>query len=92
VIVNDHAPNVETVGEAGLTFDGSNGVASLAAQLERVFDDPELVELYRGRARVRAERYSWDGVTDQYERLLETVQAAQGPGPLPPELLDVDAA
>ena len=26
VLVNDHAPNVETVGDAGLTFSGAEGV------------------------------------------------------------------
>ena len=88
VIVNDHAPNVETVGEAGLTFSGAEGVPSLTAQLERVLGDPALVEEYRGRARERARRYSWDAVTDQYEQLLCRARDASGPGPLPPELVD----
>ncbi|MEA2150252.1 MAG: hypothetical protein QOD69_2082, partial [Solirubrobacteraceae bacterium] len=26
MLVNDHAPNVETVGDAGLTFSGKEGV------------------------------------------------------------------
>src|SRR3954453_11531783 len=88
VLVNDHAPNVETVGDAGLTFSGREGVPSLAAQLERLFDHPEIVEAYRARARERAKRYSWDAVTDEYERLLESVIAMAGPGSLPEELLD----
>jgi glycosyltransferase involved in cell wall biosynthesis len=79
---------VETVGDAGLTFDGTDGVASLTRQLERAFDDPEMVEGFRDRARVRAQQYSWDAVTDQYESLLEAVRTARGPGSLPPELLD----
>jgi glycosyltransferase involved in cell wall biosynthesis len=88
VLVNDHAPNVETVGDAGLTFSGSEGVPSLTAMLERILDEPELVERYRGRARERARRYSWDAVTDEYERLLDAVVALAGPGSLPRELLD----
>jgi glycosyltransferase involved in cell wall biosynthesis len=88
VIVNDHAPNVETVGDAGLTFSGRDAVASLTAQLERILDDPELVEEYRRRARERAKRYSWDAVTDAYEELLERVCRQRGPGSLPPELVD----
>jgi glycosyltransferase involved in cell wall biosynthesis len=88
VLVNDHAPNVETVGEAGLTFSGVEGVPSLTAQLERILADPALVETYRERARERAKRYSWDAVTDQYEALLERVRASHGPGALPDELLD----
>ncbi|PTL59867.1 glycosyltransferase [Paraconexibacter algicola] len=91
VIVNDHAPNVETVGEAGLTFSGSEGVPSLTAQLERVLDDPEMVASYREKARERAKQYSWDAVTDQYEQLLLEVCAAGGPGALPDHLLDHDA-
>jgi glycosyltransferase involved in cell wall biosynthesis len=91
VLVNDHAPNVETVGDAGLTFSGREGVASLTAQLERLFDEPELVEHYRARARERARRYSWDAVTDEYEQLLVSVREMGGPGSLPAELVDADA-
>ena len=88
VIVNDHAPNVETVGDAGLTFSGREGVPSLTAQLERILADPALVEDYRRRARERVAQYSWDAVTDEYEALLERVVAMRGPGSLPPELCD----
>jgi hypothetical protein len=90
VLVNDHAPNVETVGDAGLTFSGKGGVDALARQLERCLDDPGLVAEYRRRALRRAERYSWDAVTDEYERLLRSVCEMGGPGPLPPELVDVE--
>jgi glycosyltransferase involved in cell wall biosynthesis len=91
VLVNDHAPNVETVGDAGLTFSGREGVPSLTAQLERLFDEPALVERYRARARERARRYSWDAVTDEYEQLLVNVREMDGPGGLPAELLDADS-
>ena len=73
VIVNDHAPNLETVGEAGLTFCGREGVPALTAQLERILREPELVAEYRRRARERAKRYCWDAVTDR-------VRAAAAPG------------
>lgn len=88
VIVNDHAPNVETVGDAGLTFSGSAGVPSLTAQLERILTEPALVEGYRERARERARRYDWEAVTDEYEKLLSGVCELHGPGSLPPELTD----
>ncbi|HYF24921.1 MAG TPA: glycosyltransferase [Baekduia sp.] len=91
VVVNDHAPNVETIGDAGLTFSGAEGVPSLVRVLERVFDDPDMVAEYRRRAIKRAERYSWNAVTDQYEQLLERAWKAGGHGPLPPELVDADA-
>jgi glycosyltransferase involved in cell wall biosynthesis len=81
VLVNDHRPNAETVGDAGLYFSGTNGVDDLQVQLQRLFDEPELVAEYRGRARERATEYSWDAVTDQYERLLESVsERRQRPG------------
>jgi glycosyltransferase involved in cell wall biosynthesis len=88
VIVNDHAPNVETVGDAGLTFSGRIGVPSLTAQLERILSDPALVEDYRERARERAKRYSWDAVTDEYEALLRRACEMAGPGLLPSDLCD----
>jgi glycosyltransferase involved in cell wall biosynthesis len=91
VLVNDHAPNVETVGDAGVLFRGAEGVPSLTAQLERLFDDPSLVAEYRRRARERARRYSWDAVTDQYEALLTRVCDLQGHGALPLELIDAPA-
>jgi glycosyltransferase involved in cell wall biosynthesis len=89
VLVNDHPPNVETVGDAGLYFSGREGVPSLTHQLGRLLDDPEMVEQFRSRAQVRARSYSWEAVTDEYERLLESVRAARHPGSLPPELIDV---
>jgi glycosyltransferase involved in cell wall biosynthesis len=88
VLVNDHAPNVETVGDAGVTFSGREGVPSLAAQLERLFDHPEIVDAYRARAHERAKRYSWDAVTDEYERLLLEAVDAGGHGALPAHLVD----
>jgi glycosyltransferase involved in cell wall biosynthesis len=88
VLVNDHRPNAETVGDAGIYFSGKAGVADLADQLERLLDDPELVEQYRRRALERARRYSWEAVTDQYEQLLSAVCEAHGPGPLPQFLVD----
>jgi len=88
VLVNDHRPNAETVGDAGIYFSGKAGVDDLAKQLARVLDDPELVAEYRQQALLRAQQYSWEAVTDQYEQLLTAVCEARGPGRLPPYLLD----
>src|SRR3954462_3522960 len=88
VLVNDHPPNVETVGDAGLYFSGRGGGESLSEQLGRLLDAPDTVEQYRLRARERAKRYSWDAVTDEYEEMLLAVRRAHDPGWLPPELLD----
>jgi glycosyltransferase involved in cell wall biosynthesis len=92
VLVNDHKPNAETVGDAGIYFSGRAGVGDLAAQLELLLDDPSLVAEYRVRALDRAQRYSWEAVTDQYEQLLTAVCEARGPGPLPPYLVDREIA
>ncbi|MBV9466786.1 MAG: glycosyltransferase [Solirubrobacterales bacterium] len=88
VLVNDHPPNAETVGDAGIYFSGRDGVTALVAQLERLLGDPELVAEYRSRALARAQRYSWEVVADQYEELLAGVCKDRGPGPLPAFLLD----
>jgi len=90
VLVNDHRPNAETVGDAGIYFSGRVGVADLTRQLKQLLDAPEVVEEYRGRALERARQYSWEAVTDQYEELLESVCAARGPGRLPDHLVDRD--
>ncbi len=88
ILVNDHKPNIETVGDAGLYFDGSLGVEDLTRQLERILDEPRLVEEYRARALERSQQFSWDAVADQYEALLEEVVAAREPGRLPAYLLE----
>jgi glycosyltransferase involved in cell wall biosynthesis len=71
VLVNDYEPNAETVGDAGVYFSGREGVSDLARQLERLLDEPELVEEYRSRALERAKMYSWEAVATAYEDLLE---------------------
>jgi hypothetical protein len=60
-------------------FSRSGGVDDLAEQLGRLLDAPELVESYRGRALQRADMYSWEAVTDQYEEMLEAVLAGEPP-------------
>jgi len=57
VLVNDHPPNAETVGEAGVYFSGAGGVAALSGALESLLGDPARVSSYRQRARDRAGHY-----------------------------------
>jgi glycosyltransferase involved in cell wall biosynthesis len=90
VLVNDHRPNAETVGDAGVYFSGSAGVDDLARQLRWLLDDPAAVEEYRARALQRAKEYSWEAVTDRYEELLNAVRQARGSGSLPDFLVDRD--
>ncbi len=88
VLVNDHRPNAETVGDAGIYFSGAAGVDDLVLKLQRLLDEPQLVAEYRLRALERARHYSWEQVTDQYEQLLSELLIARGPGSLPASMLD----
>lgn len=70
VLYLDTVENAEVCGDAGLPY---HGEAGLVARLREVLDMPEAErDRYRQRAlqRVR-ERYDWEAVTTQYERLLE---------------------
>ena len=70
VVVNNTAENLETIGDAGLAYDGSGGADSLRAVLQRLLAQPEELLRQRGLAKRRAEQhYSWEAVTDAYERL-----------------------
>jgi glycosyltransferase involved in cell wall biosynthesis len=78
VVVNDTPENLETIAEAGFSYDGQVGAPSLRGVLERLLKDPALVDEYgrRGRERVRAD-YSWDAIAGAYERLLLEVSGAK---------------
>ncbi len=70
VIVNNTPENMETIGDAGLVYDGANDGASLRRVLKRLLAEPEIVADYRQKACEHARRkYRWDDVTDAYERL-----------------------
>jgi glycosyltransferase involved in cell wall biosynthesis len=72
VVVHDTAENLETIGDAGFSYDGRAGAPALQAVLQRLIDDPELVARYGECARDYARlHYSWDAVTDDYLRLFE---------------------
>jgi glycosyltransferase involved in cell wall biosynthesis len=74
VVVHDTRENLETIDDAGFAYDGQGGAASLRRVLARLLSDPELVEEYRRRAQQRARaHYSWEAVTDDYERLFYRV-------------------
>ena len=54
-VVNDTPENVETIGEAGFSYDGAVGAASLRAVLERLLADPDAVREHgNGRASASA--------------------------------------
>jgi glycosyltransferase involved in cell wall biosynthesis len=75
VIVHDTPENQETIGDAGFAYQGIKGAASLRPLLQRLLAAPELVDEHRAKARHRAATvYTWDSVTDAYERLFEQVR------------------
>ena len=67
----DTPENAEVAGGAGLAFTA----ATLTATMQRVIGMPEAErEQYRKAARQRVrERYSWEAVTDSYERLFASM-------------------
>lgn len=70
VIVNDIPTNLETIGDAGISYKGREGAESLAEALQWTLDHPEEVEALRGKARERVRtEYSWDVITGRYEEL-----------------------
>jgi glycosyltransferase involved in cell wall biosynthesis len=70
VIAYDTPDNLETIGDAGFAYDGQVGGASLRQVLQRLLSEPALVAEYSERARVRARtHYSWETVTDAYEKI-----------------------
>jgi glycosyltransferase involved in cell wall biosynthesis len=74
VIYRNTPENAEVAGDAGIPFDAGG----LAAKLKLALGMPETErEALRSRARARVkELYSWDAVTDAYERLFETLLRA----------------
>lgn len=70
VVVHNTPENLETIGDAGFAYEGKMGADSLRQVLQRLLPEPDLVREYRQRAHQRARtHYTWEAVTDAYERL-----------------------
>ncbi|NJK92498.1 MAG: glycosyltransferase [Blastochloris sp.] len=69
----------EVVGEAGLAFGGQDPVLELEAMLDRILENPGMLEYYRQGARERArDCFDWNQVTDVYVRILnELIQSPE---------------
>ncbi len=79
VIANAIPTNAETGGDAILYYDGARGAVDLAAQLRRLFSEPDLPDRYGAFAAQRAaERYNWDRITDKYEALFRRLVERRG--------------
>lgn len=78
VLVHNTPENLETVGDAALSYDGQMGATSLHQVLQHLLDHPQEVAGYRIRAAAHArQKYSWDTVTDAYEALFYDVLAGK---------------
>ena len=76
VVVNDTPANMEVIGDAGIAYSGEGGADALLPVLRSLLADESRVQHYRSLARERAQaRYSWETVTDQYERLFMDLTA-----------------
>jgi glycosyltransferase involved in cell wall biosynthesis len=74
VLVNGIATNRETIGTAGRAYDTRGGVAALRQELQALLDHPEEVQRLGRAAKARAAQYySWEAVTDSYEKLFESL-------------------
>jgi glycosyltransferase involved in cell wall biosynthesis len=67
LLVSDHPPNLETVGDAAASFPLAGGAQALAAALDALAGDPARRAALgvAGRARA-AERYGWDRCAERY--------------------------
>lgn len=75
VIVNGTPENVETIGDAGLSYDPEQGAKDLASVLGELLTAPDKIAALGERAEHRAaEKYSWEAVTDQYEELFHRLR------------------
>lgn len=76
VVVSDFPPNLETIGDAGASYPRSERANGLRRVLAELLEDPVRVQRCREAAKARArEQYSWDAVTDAYEKLATSVVA-----------------
>ena len=82
VVVNDHLPNLEVVGDAAVGYEGRLGAPALTPVLQDLLDHPDDIERYRVAAARRARTiYSWEAVTDAYERLAQDLMQRRPEGP-----------
>jgi glycosyltransferase involved in cell wall biosynthesis len=67
LLVSDHPPNLETVGDAAASFPLAGGAAALAAGQDDLAADPARRAALGAAARSRAaERYGWDRCAERY--------------------------
>ncbi len=78
VVVHDTDENLETTGDAGLSYQGALAGEGLRPVLAQLVNDPAAAEALRAKARARAAQYyTWSAVTDAYESLFYDVLAGR---------------
>ena len=81
VLVNNHPPNLEVIGDAGVSFDGRVGARDLRLKMEYLLSEPQLVEELREKARNRVKQeYGWDSIVNKYENLCYEIAQKGGSG------------
>jgi glycosyltransferase involved in cell wall biosynthesis len=75
LVVSDHGPNVEVVGDAATTFSLAARPPDLVRVLRELIDDPARRDALGTAAAARAtKRYSWDRCADDYLELCDRVR------------------
>jgi glycosyltransferase involved in cell wall biosynthesis len=73
--------NMEVIGDAGISYKSAE---ELGLYLQRVIDDPAIINEYRYRAMNRVnESYNWEQITDRYEELLARLAGVEIPAGKP---------
>lgn len=76
VVVHDTPENLETMADAGRSYTGAGGAQALAPVLQELLDRPDLIAALASAAGHRArQHYTWQAVTDAYERLFQQLCA-----------------
>ena len=79
-IVNDTPVNRQTINHAGLHYEGDLAADALADVLAGILDNPEEAQTYRDKAAAHAAHtYSWQAVTDQYEKMCYELAGMKAP-------------
>ena len=74
-VLAHETPENREVGGDTVGYFRLGAAQSLTARMREWLTHPDLREAHRARARGRAaERYSWEGVTDAYERLFQSLR------------------
>ena len=74
LVVSDHPPNLEVVGDAADAFSLDAGSTSLAAVLQRMLADDERRRMLAARAQERAQQcFSWGTCAERYLQVAEAI-------------------